>query len=104
MTFEDAFQQALLDTKSDRLPACMEMLLERNDFVPLAELDPSAQQVMGNFSTRIQTLWGCAVTKERYLCLRNIGHKREAYRLKPELSDIVEEVLARRRELQEKTD
>lgn len=93
MTFEEAFRQALLNS-SPRLLDCMRQLLDRNDFVNLAVLDPSAQQVMGHFSRRIERFWCHDVTREHYLCVRMNGNRVVAYRLKSELGDIVREVLA----------
>lgn len=97
MTFREDFRLALL-TATPRLLACMELLLNKNDYVELdtltAHCGGRVQNVMKHFSEKFPRCGTQDVAERLYLCVKRKGGRVEAYRLKSELRDIVREVLA----------
>lgn len=96
MTFRENFRLAL-QSATPRLLDCMEMLLNQDDYVDLDTLtnhcDGRVQNVMMHFSQKFSQYGNQNVARRLYLCVRINGNIVEAYRLKPELHDIVEEIL-----------
>jgi hypothetical protein len=99
--FRRNFRRALLEA-TESLLVCMELLWNRDDYVELTELsdrcDCSAYHVMANFSRRLQTHQNHDAVRELYLDVRwgntVAMNQVESYRLRPELRDIVDDVLS----------
>ena len=101
--FRHNFRRALLHS-TDPLLCCMALLWNQDNYVKLTELSDrcgrSASHVMGNFSGRLDPDQNPDTVRELYLDVRYGGtvaeNQVESYRLKPELRDIVDDVLTTR--------
>ena len=94
--FANHFRLALQNA-TNMLMDCMELLWQRNGYVNLADLSNhcggSAHHVMGNFSRSIPGNQGGGAVRDLYLEVRWVGNEVDAYRLRAELRDLVEEAL-----------